>query len=185
MGRHFSGGWGCARSGGLSPHSPFFLRTNRPAAAVVVDIDIFNSPRIDGPYNFTAPCNCTDGYATGFFAVTPGSTVDFGILTIEPEILYPYPYDPTPVIVEFGLMINTDINNFYFNYYAFIGALTYDLTAYFIPKDADFIQSAWVGPYEYTPPAVPELSTWAMMILGFLGLGFVAYRRKNRMTLAT
>ena len=28
--------------------------------------------------------------------------------------------------------------------------------------------------------AVPEPSTWAMMILGFLGLGFMAYRRKNQ-----
>ena len=27
--------------------------------------------------------------------------------------------------------------------------------------------------------AVPEASTWAMMILGFLGLGFMAYRRKQ------
>jgi hypothetical protein len=27
--------------------------------------------------------------------------------------------------------------------------------------------------------AVPEPSTWAMMIIGFLGLGFTAYRRKN------
>jgi len=27
--------------------------------------------------------------------------------------------------------------------------------------------------------AVPELSTWAMMILGFCGLGFMAYRRKQ------
>jgi hypothetical protein len=27
--------------------------------------------------------------------------------------------------------------------------------------------------------AVPEPSTWAMMILGFVGLGFMAYRRKN------
>jgi hypothetical protein len=27
--------------------------------------------------------------------------------------------------------------------------------------------------------AVPELSTWGMMILGFLGLGFLAYRRTN------
>jgi hypothetical protein len=27
--------------------------------------------------------------------------------------------------------------------------------------------------------AVPEASTWAMMVLGFLGLGFMAYRRKN------
>jgi fibronectin-binding autotransporter adhesin len=27
---------------------------------------------------------------------------------------------------------------------------------------------------------VPEPSTWAMMILGFTGIGFMAYRRKNR-----
>jgi hypothetical protein len=27
---------------------------------------------------------------------------------------------------------------------------------------------------------VPEASTWAMMLLGFAGLGFVAYRRKSR-----
>jgi hypothetical protein len=28
--------------------------------------------------------------------------------------------------------------------------------------------------------AVPEPSTWAMMLLGFAGLGFVAYRRKAK-----
>jgi hypothetical protein len=28
--------------------------------------------------------------------------------------------------------------------------------------------------------AVPEPATWAMMILGFMGVGFLAYRRKNR-----
>jgi PEP-CTERM motif len=30
-----------------------------------------------------------------------------------------------------------------------------------------------------TMSAVPEPSTWAMMILGFFGVGFMAYRRKN------
>jgi hypothetical protein len=25
----------------------------------------------------------------------------------------------------------------------------------------------------------PEASTWAMMILGFIGIGFMAYRRRN------
>lgn len=30
-----------------------------------------------------------------------------------------------------------------------------------------------------TVTAVPEPSTWAMMILGFLGVGFMAYRRKS------
>jgi hypothetical protein len=32
--------------------------------------------------------------------------------------------------------------------------------------------------------AVPEPSTWAMMILGFCGLGFMAYRRKATQQLA-
>jgi hypothetical protein len=32
--------------------------------------------------------------------------------------------------------------------------------------------------------AVPEPSTWAMMILGFLGLGFLAYRRKGSLRIA-
>ncbi|HEY4052309.1 MAG TPA: PEPxxWA-CTERM sorting domain-containing protein, partial [Terriglobales bacterium] len=29
--------------------------------------------------------------------------------------------------------------------------------------------------------AVPEPSTWAMMLLGFAGLGLMAYRRRNRL----
>jgi hypothetical protein len=31
--------------------------------------------------------------------------------------------------------------------------------------------------------AVPEPSTWAMMILGFAGIGFMAYRRKQNGTI--
>ncbi|MBR0695871.1 PEPxxWA-CTERM sorting domain-containing protein [Bradyrhizobium lablabi] len=31
--------------------------------------------------------------------------------------------------------------------------------------------------------AAPEPSTWAMMILGFCGSGFLAYRRKDQTTL--
>jgi hypothetical protein len=33
-----------------------------------------------------------------------------------------------------------------------------------------------------TIASVPEASTWAMMLLGFLGLGFMAYRRKESST---
>jgi hypothetical protein len=32
--------------------------------------------------------------------------------------------------------------------------------------------------------AVPETSTWAMMILGFFGVGFMAYRKKGQKTLS-
>jgi PEP-CTERM motif len=47
-------------------------------------------------------------------------------------------------------------------------------------SDATFIGAVT---YIYTPaatsPAIPEPSTWAMMLLGFVGLGYVAVRRKG------
>ena len=33
--------------------------------------------------------------------------------------------------------------------------------------------------FEFNVAAVPEPATWAMMVLGFLGVGFLAYRRKG------
>jgi hypothetical protein len=40
--------------------------------------------------------------------------------------------------------------------------------------------SAYQGVTEIGIAAVPEPSTWAMMILGFAGVGFMAYRRKSK-----
>jgi hypothetical protein len=39
-----------------------------------------------------------------------------------------------------------------------------------------FAIAGHVGP----PPAVPEPSTWAMMLLGFVGLGYAGYRRTRK-----
>jgi hypothetical protein len=39
-----------------------------------------------------------------------------------------------------------------------------------------------VRPVDLTAP-VPEPSTWAMLILGFASIGFVAYRRKSKPTM--
>jgi hypothetical protein len=39
----------------------------------------------------------------------------------------------------------------------------------------------YIGLDNVSVAPVPEPSTWAMMILGFLGVGFVAYRRRNKM----
>jgi hypothetical protein len=41
------------------------------------------------------------------------------------------------------------------------------------------------GSFAVNVSAVPEPSTWAMMILGFFGVGFMAYRRKSRSALMT
>jgi hypothetical protein len=37
-----------------------------------------------------------------------------------------------------------------------------------------------VGTWDITVGTVPEPSTWAMMLSGFAGLGFMAYRRKSK-----
>jgi probable HAF family extracellular repeat protein len=53
-----------------------------------------------------------------------------------------------------------------------------------------YYDQPWAPGLEHTAygflatPAVPEPSTWAMMIVGFLGLGFVAYRKKATLHLA-
>jgi hypothetical protein len=36
-----------------------------------------------------------------------------------------------------------------------------------------------IGSLQQVTPSVPEPSTWAMMLLGFAGIGFMAYRRKQ------
>jgi hypothetical protein len=55
--------------------------------------------------------------------------------------------------------------------------------ANFNPQEA-FAKNLVTGQFTLTA-AVPEPSTWAMMILGFAGVGFMAYRRKSEGTLAT
>jgi hypothetical protein len=41
-------------------------------------------------------------------------------------------------------------------------------------------QGGFAGTTYTAVAAVPEPSTWAMMILGFAGIGFMAYRRRNQ-----
>ena len=45
------------------------------------------------------------------------------------------------------------------------------------PSDFEF---AVVGPSTFSVAGVPEPSTWAMMVLGFAGLGYAAFRRSSR-----
>ena len=51
------------------------------------------------------------------------------------------------------------------------------------PFYTDTISTPFGTPGAWTAtvsPAVPEPSTWAMMVLGFAGVGFMAYRRKSK-----
>jgi hypothetical protein len=51
---------------------------------------------------------------------------------------------------------------------------------YFWNTDTQVSNLTAGDPGTWTVAAVPEPSTWAMMILGFAGVGFMAYRRKSK-----
>lgn len=54
-------------------------------------------------------------------------------------------------------------------------ALYQDPLAFFVDANGTTFSIEAVAP----APAIPELSTWAMLILGFCGLALFAYRRRN------
>lgn len=53
-----------------------------------------------------------------------------------------------------------------------------------VRQTGDVSFSATGDPIVVTVAAVPEASTWAMMIIGFCGLGLIAYRKKSAPRLA-
>jgi hypothetical protein len=64
----------------------------------------------------------------------------------------------------------------FFNVEASLGELITKITVQANGGQLDDIRQVRL---EGVAPAVPEPSTWAMMILGFAGIGFMAYRRRN------
>jgi hypothetical protein len=50
----------------------------------------------------------------------------------------------------------------------------------FTRADGGLVSSYLVSDVTYNAPDVPELSTWAMLLLGFAGIGFMAYLRKSK-----
>jgi hypothetical protein len=47
-------------------------------------------------------------------------------------------------------------------------------------SDFNFVLNSFIDQPSLLTTSVPEPSTWAMMLLGFAGIGFVAYRRKSK-----
>lgn len=86
--------------------------------------------------------------------------------------------------------------------YTFETNTTYEIKMFANAFGSNGFGSAWVDPFFSAPDAftitlsngignsrlimesVPELSTWAMMLLGFSGLIFLTYRRRNALTVA-
>ena len=84
---------------------------------------------------------------------------------------------------------NTQGNNFSLTWLHFDNefvATGNSTTITFLNQDpsADFVAALDNVVVSEVLAAVPEPSTWAMMILGFAGVGFMAYRRKSKTALA-
>lgn len=111
-------------------------------------------------YTYTEGDNIRDHATTGFNIVAPNvyATKDFGDgdrLDVQKFIL-PSSFD------------GDTITSIVFSYDTSIGTTS--------PGDGE----AFLAAITTTTAAVPELSTWAMMILGFAGVGFMSYRHRNR-----
>jgi hypothetical protein len=63
---------------------------------------------------------------------------------------------------------------------------TYDFSGFSNLTSVEVAQGSWAADTAWqmdnlvVTTAVPELSTWAMLLFGFAGVGFMAYRRKSK-----
>jgi hypothetical protein len=149
---------------------------------------------------FGSPCSTTDSHLTfqsqSFTGVSAG-TVDLGTLTLKNgtnaytgdtftlDVIFSVPssssntYDATLTgkvhanSIDSPGTVTVDFDNTPLNFGSFTLAI----------NDVQFTSVSSHGVVENITgtiaPAVPEASTWAMMILGFCGVGFLAYRRKQ------
>jgi hypothetical protein len=132
----------------------------------------------------------TESGVSATFLQPAGGAYSFGLFSLSTGN-----GDATP-FGTFGISINSTAGNGSSN--AYYGDLDFHVTrtsglstddfiansalAYFaadLTNGTDTGSQAWL----IRVSAVPEASTWAMMILGFFGVGFMAYRRKSQVSL--
>jgi hypothetical protein len=138
------------KSGGGFDPSPVFIMTTGTAEVTAV----FGMPSVDFP----------DGRG-GDVVFGPRSFPGFASVPKATAALD----DATPSLI--GLSYSVGKNIFY-GYALFDGANFEEYGFQTTPNTAIDASAAIAS-------AVPEPSTWAMMILGFSGVGFLAYRKKR------
>jgi hypothetical protein len=137
---------------------------NAPSAVNFNNLGSFSATGVTGTYtgnnfdllvSFTAPAGTSPGTALFTDVITGSVTSGSG----------------GAVIVTFDSALKT------FTYDE--GAFTFSVNNVSLTVSPELSNSIAVSG-QILVQAVPEPSTWAMMILGFMGVGFMAYRRKNR-----
>jgi hypothetical protein len=135
----------------------------------------------DGFFHFGVPTQALTGSQNGakIFFTAPVelnsltlSAVPGGINILSPTTITVLTFDSSNN--QLGSQTGSPFGVLTFNEMG-VSTVEFDFTR----DDGGLTSSYLVSNVTYNAPDVPELSTWAMMILGFAGIGFMAYRRKQ------
>lgn len=113
-----------------------------------------------------------------------GEAYDFGNVSVGDTLVFYIDVKTTGYTYYSDIMMNSDgVNHVYST--AFNGDGKIPAGTYVGFEDLSLHQTGWNDnnytdeQFVFTITAVPEPSTWAMMILGFAGVSFLTYRRRN------
>ncbi|MGY3346656.1 hypothetical protein ACVWXP_003827 [Bradyrhizobium sp. USDA 4463] len=113
-----------------------------------------------------------------------GQKYNFGNVSAGDNLVFYIDVATTHHTYYSDIKLNSDgVNHVYST--AFAGDGKIPAGTYVGFEDLSLHQTGWTDnnytdeQFVFTVAAVPEPSTWAMMILGFAGVGFFAYRRRN------
>jgi hypothetical protein len=167
-----------------------------PADATTYNIDLTAPGGVSGSVGgsiFPPPCYCAGlgEFVSPAYLGNPGDIFNFGSVVIETFLIGSTPDPSSYNTIRYGLSL-VGVSFTYpaplvpnlWGSYSTTESLTYNLS-FEIPADGTSIQLAWYGPYQYTPPdalvalSVPEPSTWAMLLIGFAGIGFASYKTQT------
>lgn len=133
---------------------------------------------ISGPSDATFVFNVTGGIQTNQVETLSGgvtaSDILFNLLGTSGNIFQTSGGDQLE-----GTFLATNGGNFQFSELDLIGQLIN------VDGNVQLVSGSMIPTFApFTPPAIPEPSTWAMLVLGFAGLGYVGYRRRAAIAIA-
>ncbi|MEH2492904.1 opacity protein-like surface antigen [Bradyrhizobium sp. AZCC 2230] len=124
------------------------------------------------------------GIALDNHSSTYGQAYKFGNVSVGDTLVFYIDVKTTGYTYYSDVKMNSDgVNHVYST--AFNGDGKIPAGTYVGFEDLSLHQTCWTDnnytdeQFVFTVTAVPEPSTWAMMILGFAGVSFITYRRRN------
>jgi hypothetical protein len=181
---------GTCRDCGTGPAGTVTVTQASPGAVLQFNV------ALDPGYTFARSGGTGDAFSFNLLGTSGNAVTNlpslFSVDTTLPQNNAPFG------LYNYGIMFNAGTNNpttsltFDLAYSGTLSASTFGISSNpnnaptFIPAyfSVDVLYNQVIDPNfgataAPTISAVPEPSTWAMMILGFCGLGFMAYRRKQ------